>query len=93
MTAFLPNRGCGCAGRPTEGTAPCATIEAFVVVDPPAAGLCETCRHARLVTARRSTFVLCGRGLTDPAYPKYPPLPVRACAGCEPRPDDGRQTG
>jgi hypothetical protein len=24
---------------------------------------------------------MCTRGLTDPAYPKYPRLPVRACPG------------
>lgn len=46
----------------------------------------------RLVPAPRTTFVMCTRGLTDPAYPKYPPLPVRACAGVEPRPKDDRQT-
>ena len=50
------------------------------------AGLCEHCRHARRIPAARSTFVLCARGLSDPAYPKYPVLPVRRCAGVEPLP-------
>ena len=37
----------------------------------------------------RSTFYLCERSLTDPRYSKYPPLPVLACPGYEPRePDD-----
>jgi hypothetical protein len=39
------------------------------------------------VTAARSTFVLCARGLTDPAYAKYPRLPVLGCPGYEPIPD------
>lgn len=38
-------------------------------------------------------FYLCERSLTDPRYPKYPPLPVLSCPGYEPRgagpdPDD-----
>jgi len=47
-------------------------------------GLCETCRHGRVVEARRSSFLMCTRGLSDPGYPKYPVLPVRACRGYEP---------
>jgi hypothetical protein len=54
-------------------------------VEPPNAGLCTTCRHRHIVESRRSTFLLCRRGLTDPAYRKYPPLPVVACAGFENR--------
>jgi hypothetical protein len=54
---------------------------------PASAGLCATCIHARLiVNARGSRFVLCGRSRTDPRFPRYPPLPVRACAGFEPAP-------
>ncbi|MEZ5419199.1 MAG: hypothetical protein R2708_17935 [Vicinamibacterales bacterium] len=49
----------------------------------PARGLCATCRHARAVAARQSTFLLCGRGLDDPGFAKYPVLPVLACAGYE----------
>ena len=51
----------------------------------PAAGLCDTCVHQQLVhTTRGSTFSLCRRSREEPAYPKYPQLPVRACPGHEP---------
>jgi hypothetical protein len=47
-------------------------------------GLCWDCRWARRVaTARGATFFLCRRAETDPAYPKYPPLPRLRCAGYE----------
>ena len=50
------------------------------------AGLCGWCRWSRTVPNRRgSVFRLCGRSETDPAYPKYPWLPVRACRGHEER--------
>ena len=49
------------------------------------AGLCSACRYSRLiVTARGSEFRLCERSATDPAYPRYPVLPVRRCEGFEP---------
>jgi hypothetical protein len=49
-------------------------------------GLCETCVHQQLVqTTRGSTFSLCRRSRTDPSYPRYPRVPVLACAGHEPR--------
>ena len=51
-----------------------------------AIGLCERCRHARVVTTPRSVFRLCERSRTEPEYPRYPRLPVLACAGFEPRP-------
>jgi hypothetical protein len=43
--------------------------------------------HQKLIhTTRGSTFSMCLRHRTDPVhYPKYPPLPVRACPGHEPR--------
>jgi hypothetical protein len=48
------------------------------------AGLCATCRHLRTVETRRgSRFVLCERSRTDPTFPRYPALPVRACRGYE----------
>ena len=48
----------------------------------PPAGLCDACCHQRLVhTTRGSSFSLCERSRTDPAYPKYPRLPVLACPG------------
>ena len=45
------------------------------------AGLCETCRHARVVTSRLTRFTLCERSFTDRRYPRYPRLPVRECDG------------
>jgi hypothetical protein len=53
---------------------------------PPAAGLCATCQHARVMTNDRgSQFVMCERSKTDAAFPKYPRLPVLACVGYEGR--------
>jgi GNAT superfamily N-acetyltransferase len=47
-----------------------------------AAGLCASCQYVqRIVSARGSRFYLCERSRTDPSYPRYPRLPVRACAG------------
>ena len=48
-----------------------------------AAGLCDRCAHQKLVhTTRGSTFSMCLRHRAEPErYPKYPRLPVRACAG------------
>ena len=52
----------------------------------PAAGLCDSCVHQQLVrTTRGSEFSLCLRSRTDPAYPKYPRVPVVACPGHAPR--------
>jgi hypothetical protein len=52
----------------------------------PPAGLCDSCRHQRLVpNTRGSVFSLCERSRADPTYPRYPRLPVRECAGHEPR--------
>ena len=54
--------------------------------DSPAAGLCDTCQHRRLVpNTRGSVFSLCVRSRTDPRYPRYPSLPVLTCPGHEPR--------
>jgi len=44
-------------------------------------GLCATCEHLRLLASKRSVFVRCGLAETDPAFVRYPPLPVRACPG------------
>jgi hypothetical protein len=45
-------------------------------------GLCQDCRHVRVVnSARGSTFYLCRLAEHDPRFPKYPRLPVSACAG------------
>lgn len=48
------------------------------------AGLCAECVHLRLLASRRSVFVRCGLADADPAFPKYPPLPVVACDGFRP---------
>ncbi|MEK6327514.1 MAG: hypothetical protein AABM66_08335 [Actinomycetota bacterium] len=50
----------------------------------PTAGLCDSCVHQRIVrTTRGSSFSLCERSRTDPAYPRYPRLPVSNCRGHE----------
>jgi hypothetical protein len=42
--------------------------------------------HQRIVrSGRGSEFSLCGRAKLDPAFPKYPRLPVLSCRGHEPR--------
>lgn len=46
-------------------------------------GLCATCVHLELVGSKRSVFVRCALSDEDPRFPRYPPLPVRACAGYE----------
>jgi hypothetical protein len=46
------------------------------------AGLCDTCEHqVEVRNTRGSVFSLCARSRTDPAYPRYPRLPVIACDG------------
>jgi hypothetical protein len=47
-------------------------------------GLCRACRHARLLASARSVFLRCGLADEDPRFPRYPPLPVRACEGYDP---------
>jgi hypothetical protein len=49
------------------------------------AGLCGGCAHARLIETRTGgRFILCERSRTDHRFPRYPALPVLACAGFEP---------
>lgn len=46
-----------------------------------------------MVPGRQTTFVLCTRALVDPAYAKYPVLPVVTCPGFEPpAPDRPRES-
>lgn len=52
------------------------------------AGLCAGCRYRRLLQSRRSTFLFCGRSEADARFPRYPRLPVLACAGYAPRGSD-----
>ena len=50
------------------------------------AGLCNTCRHQRIVSnTRGSSFSFCERSKEDPRFAKYPRIPVLACPGYEPR--------
>lgn len=57
----------------------------------PPAGLCDSCRHQRVVgNTRGSRFSMCLRSKDDPAFPKYPRLPVRECRGYEPAATLGR---
>lgn len=47
-------------------------------------GLCASCGQARVVTSDRGArFVRCERAATDPAFPRYPTLPMLACHGYE----------
>jgi predicted CoA-binding protein len=48
---------------------------------PDPVGLCRDCRHARPVPAAAASYWLCRRSASEPAFPKYPALPVRACRG------------
>ena len=49
------------------------------------AGLCGTCLHARQIrSGRGSSFLLCRRAADEPAFTRYPRLPVSACAGHAP---------
>jgi hypothetical protein len=46
------------------------------------AGLCADCTHARHIESDRgAVFYLCELAAADPAYRKYPALPVLRCAG------------
>lgn len=57
----------------------------MMVHEPIDPGLCGTCRHAkRTLTKRGSVFYRCGLAQTNPAFQKYPALPVRRCRGYEP---------
>jgi hypothetical protein len=49
-------------------------------------GLCDSCVHQKLISnTRGSTFSMCLRHRSEPErFPKYPRLPVTACAGYEP---------
>ena len=46
--------------------------------------LCSACRYGKETrNDRASVFLFCLRSKHDPAFPKYPRLPVIACAGFE----------
>jgi hypothetical protein len=53
------------------------------------AGLCGGCRHARLNQTRRGpVYLRCRLASLDPAYPRYPRLPVLSCPGYQPADPD-----
>jgi hypothetical protein len=48
----------------------------------PGPGLCASCEYVRvIVSGKGSRFHLCERSKGDPAYPRYPRLPMLRCAG------------
>ena len=49
----------------------------------PLVGLCEHCKHARIVATTRSVFWLCALSATDDRFEKYPRMPVLECEGYE----------
>jgi hypothetical protein len=51
----------------------------------PGAGLCNLCRHQRIVrNTRGSVFSLCERSRDEPdRFPRYPRVPVERCPGYE----------
>ena len=58
------------------------------------AGLCDSCRHQRLVpNTRGSVFSLCERSRDQPEFPRYPRLPVLRCPGFEPGRAEDRGAG
>lgn len=48
-------------------------------------GLCSSCRNVRRITsAKGSVFYMCELSALNPAYAKYPQLPVISCPGYAP---------
>ncbi|HET6228469.1 MAG TPA: hypothetical protein VFE05_00240 [Longimicrobiaceae bacterium] len=51
----------------------------------PPAGLCDSCANVRIVVSGKgSRFYLCQLSAVDPAFRKYPPIPVIRCRGYRP---------
>jgi len=73
--------GGGGAGGDEQATAERRRLLARLGAPP---GLCAGCVHLRLLASPRSVFVRCGLAATDPAFPRYPALPVVRCAGFRP---------
>lgn len=56
-------------------------------------GLCATCLFMRRMESDRgSMFYLCQLSATDPAFPKYPRLPVLQCSGYHPLASAGKNS-
>jgi len=64
----------------------CAIVERDGVIVPSVKpGLCETCTHVQIVrSSKGSSFVLCRLSEVNPAFRRYPALPVLACPGYSP---------
>jgi len=57
-------------------------------------GLCASCVHHRwIISGRGSRFLFCEYSKHDPAFPKYPPLPVFDCSACTPPGNDAGGLG
>ena len=57
-------------------------------------GLCNACRNQKvIVSGRGSKFSMCGLGLTDPDWPKYPRMPVLQCTRFEKSLETGSDQG
>ena len=55
----------------------------------PAVGLCGACANVQVVeSARGPRYYLCRLSFADPAFPRYPRLPVISCAGFVPVGED-----
>jgi hypothetical protein len=64
----------------------CVIEENNVLRESSRAGLCADCLYSRRIeSARGSMFYLCERSASDPAFPKYPQLPVVECSGHTPK--------
>ena len=58
------------------------------------AGLCNGCLHQRVIeSGKGSRFSMCLLAASDPRCRRYPPLPVLACDGFEPRQDGAAPVG
>jgi hypothetical protein len=62
-------------------------VRASLTITAGVAGLCASCRFAEIITSSRgSTFYLCTLSETNPAFRRYPALPVLRCSGYQPTP-------
>ncbi|MET0396859.1 MAG: hypothetical protein ABW277_08560 [Longimicrobiaceae bacterium] len=58
----------------------------------PSPGLCASCANVRVVrSGKGSTFYMCELSRVDPAFPKYPRLPVLRCRGFTPETAGNRE--
>lgn len=74
------------AGEPREDEDGAERQRAQMRGDESAEGLCLSCAHSsRIVSARGSEFWLCRLAAGNPAFTKYPRLPVLRCPGYERR--------